>query len=115
MVVIDDTKITMTRGDTLSVTISMTLDSETYTPVAGDTIRFAMKHPEMNASRTQYLDDEPIITKDIPYDTCVLRLEPSDTADMDFGTYAYDIQMTYANGDVDTFIKGKFVIDPEVD
>lgn len=34
----------------------------------------------------------------------ILELEPSDTKTFDFGTYVYDIQITFSDGTVDTFI-----------
>ena len=115
MVTISGTTITMTRGDTLSTQVSMTLNGESYTPVEGDSIRFAMKHPDMTSNKGAYTDSEPLLTKEIPYDTCLLKLDPDDTKPFEFGTYVYDIQITFENGDVDTFISGKLTLKPEVD
>lgn len=54
--------------------------------------------------------------KDIPIDTMMLTLEPQDTADLNFGKYVYDIQLTKANGKVDTFIsKAILKLSEEVD
>lgn len=94
---ISGTTISLTRGDTFVAQISIT-DSEgnAYTPVEGDSIRFAMK--------AKYTDDAPLLVKDIPIDTMELRIEPSDTKLLSFGTYVYDIQLTKASGEVDTFI-----------
>ena len=44
----------------------------------------------------------------------ILRLESGDTKDFRFGTYAYDIQITMADGTVDTFISDKLHLQPEV-
>lgn len=112
---IKGTSITLTRGDTLRVKINITLDGEEYTPVNGDTIRFAVKHPVLNSKQTEYKDTTPLILKDIPYDTLILELEPSDTKSLGFGTYVYDIQITFADGSVDTFItQAVFKLTPEV-
>lgn len=117
MITIKKNKITMTRGDTLAAVVSLTnAEGETYTPEEGDSIRFALKHPAMNAQRTEYTDAEPLITKAIPIDTLVLRLDPADTKQLGFGEYVYDIQITLADGTVDTFIAEQpFTLTPEVD
>lgn len=117
MVKIKGNTITMTRGDTLLVGVGMELkNGDIYTPVQGDTLRFALKHPKMNAYKSEYTDAEPLVLKDIPIDTCQLRLEPEDTKSLGFGDYVYDIQLTRADGYVDTFIyEAKFTLAPEVD
>lgn len=84
---ITGTTITLTRGDTFEALVSATKrDGTQYIPVAGDTIRFAMKE--------NYDDPRPLLVKDIPIDTMMLTLEPQDTADLNFGKYVYDIQLT---------------------
>ena len=109
-------KITMTRGDTLRVAVGMTRDGEPYTPVEGDTVRFAMKNKRMTAGGKEFYDTEPLILKPIPIDEMILELEPNDTKPYGFGEYAYDVQITFADGTVDTFIQNSpFVLAPEVD
>jgi hypothetical protein len=91
-------KITLTKGDTFKATISITYpDGEPYVPSEGDTIRFALK---------KEVDDDtaPIIYREIPINTMVLVIRPEDTKRLSYGNYVYDIQLTKANGDVDTFI-----------
>lgn len=105
---VSGTSITLTRGDSFLALITIT-DSEgnPYLPVQGDTIRFAMK--------ATYADTEPLLVKDIPIDTRKLILEPEDTKHLQFGKYVYDIQLTKATGEVDTFItKAKITITEEV-
>lgn len=106
---ISGTTITMTRGDTLVVLVSIAqANGYPYTPVEGDKVRFAMK--------AGYGDPKPLLVKDIPIDTMQLVIEPEDTADLNFGRYVYDIQLTKANGVVDTFIaKARLVLTEEVD
>lgn len=100
--------IIMTRGDTLKIKINITDSAgEPYIPVEGDTIRFAAKE--------NYDDELPCILKDIPYDTCILHLEPADTKDLKQPcSYFYDIEITLNDGTVDTFITGKLNIKEEV-
>lgn len=116
MVKIKGNTITMTRGDTLLVGVGMVLkNGDVYTPVEGDVIRFALKHTTMNSSKSEFNDNEPLILKNIPYDTCILRLDPADTKPLGFGDYVYDIEITMADGYVDTFIhEAKFTLAPEV-
>ena len=107
MIRITGTKIELTRGDTLNVYVKMCRKGEEYTPKAGDVMRFAMKK--------HYQDAEPVIEKIIPNDTQVLTLEPEDTKALKFGEYVYDIELTFADGTVDTFIaKATFVVSEEV-
>lgn len=108
MIKIDGTTISMTRGDTLRVIVSMEQDDYTeYLPVEGETLLFAMKR--------KYSDAEPLITKNIPYDTRMLQLDPEDTKPLNYGSYVYDISITRLDGTVDTFIdRSKLVLTEEV-
>ena len=113
---ITNNKIKITRGDTGIAELSL-FDAEgnEYVPEDGDSIRFALKHPEMNADQTEYIDTEPILTKSIPTDTLILQFNPADTKSLGFGEYVYDVEVTRANGMVDTFIcEAKFTLKPEV-
>jgi hypothetical protein len=87
----------LTRGDTFKAHLTINYpDGSVYTPKEGDSIRFALK---------ENIDDEEcLILREIPIDTMLLVLYPEDTKELEFGSYVYDIQLTKANGDVDTFI-----------
>lgn len=112
---IEENRITMTRGDTLRLKIDMVRDGEVYEPDDGDVIRFAVKHPTLNSTKTEYVDVEPLIEIVIPNDTLLLELEPNDTKPLGFGRYDYDIQITFADGTVDTFISGSLKLTKEVE
>ena len=87
----------LTRGDTFKAQLTINYpDGSVYTPKEGDSIRFALKE--------NIEDEECLILRDIPIDTMLLILYPEDTKELEFGNYVYDIQLTKANGDVDTFI-----------
>jgi hypothetical protein len=93
------TSITLTRGDTFKAQIFITdKDGNPYDIQPGDSVRFAMKKHYTDP------DSEVLINKTIPSDTLVLVLEPEDTKSLEFGDYVYDIQLTTASGDIDTFI-----------
>ena len=111
---INGTFITLTRGDTLLTEVAMEYDGQPYTPKEGETVRMAVKHPNLNDDGTDYADEEPLIVKNIPIDTMILELEPSDTKPLGFGKYAYDIEITFADGRVDTFISGVLNLTKEV-
>ena len=113
---ITGTTIKLTRGDTFRAEIALKKASgETYSPAQGDIIRFAMKSRRMKPDGSDYADSKPLILKTIPVNTMILKLEPEETKSLPFGTYSYDMEITYANGDVDTFIQeGSFELTKEV-
>ena len=95
--------------------VGITRDGEEYTPGPADRIRFALKHKELKADKSDFVDDTPLILKEIPTDTMLLRLDPEDTKDKAFGKYVYDIEITFPDGYVDTFItKAHFELTEEV-
>lgn len=101
--------ISLTRGDTFKATVTIfNPDGTEYTPLEGDSIRFAMKQ--------NYNSDDVKIEKNIPTDTLLLEIDPEDTKDLrQPADYVYDIQLTHINGDIDTFIaNGIFRITEEV-
>ena len=105
---VDGKKITLTKGDTLKVAVEI-IDAtgQPYLPQPGDVVRFAMKQ--------DYSDSAPLVEKTIPNDTQLLTLASDDTHSLEAGRYVYDIQITYANGDVDTFIdRGTITLTEEV-
>lgn len=112
--IVDNTTIYLTRGDSFKTAVQIKNGNSTYQPQQGDKVRFALKRNIILANG--YVDEEPLIEKDIPIATMVLSIAPADTKGFSFGEYAYDIELTYSNGEVDTFINNaKFFIVPEVD
>ena len=110
MIKIKNNAIEMTRSDSLVATVEITKDGEIYNPVQGDYIRFAMS--KSYKSERKYV---LLLSKEIPYDTLVLELLPEDTSDLDYGTYNYDIEITYDDGRVDTFISSTITLTKEVE
>lgn len=99
--------ITLTRGDSLPLQLTLKKNNESYTPGSEAYIRFAMK--------VRYKDETPVLLKEIPVDTLQLIFLPEDTKDLPMKkTYVYDIELTDENGYVDTFIEGRFTIGEEV-
>ncbi len=106
---IQGSTISITKGDTLRVYISPRYKKSKlpYSPEEGDHMRFAMKK--------KYADETPLLIKEIPVDTLLLHLTHEDTESLNLGSYVYDIELTHANGDVDTFIdRATFKVTEEV-
>ena len=99
-------RITLTRGDTFPCSVTAyNPDGTPYEMQPGDSARFKV---------TDVPGGAVLIVKDVSSGT--LRLDPEDTNCLPFGSYFFDVQMTFANGTVDTFIpEGTLVIDDETD
>ena len=90
-----DNKIQITRGDSAIFSLAITKESgEAVTLAGGDKVLFTVKRTTR--------DKEVLIQKDITGGFLVLL--PSDTAELPYGFYVYDVQLTYADGEVDTII-----------
>lgn len=113
MLRIDGTTITLTRGDSARIQLSLNKryadgTVEPYTPATGDTIRFAMKK--------DYSDEQAPILIDIPASTLLLHILPAHTKNLPYGEYKYDVELSTAGGDKDTFIeKATIILTEEVD
>ena len=87
--------IAMTRGDSESLTVKKKND----TWVSGEVITFTVRDGA---------DGDILLQKAISeFDEngwAIIPIDPADTEDIDFGTYAYDIQYSNANGMVRTII-----------
>lgn len=108
-------QIELTRGDSETFEVEIAINGEIYTPVTGDEIRFAMREESAIPSRGNYFC-APALIKDVPIDTMQLTFEPKDTKHLPFGNYRYDMKITFADGDVKTFVKdAPFILTREVD
>ena len=112
--------ITLTRGDTLTLTVTLMHEVdpvppateptiEPYTPEEGDVIRFALA----KGYETEF-GYELLITEVIPNDTLTFTLTSTQTQ-LEYRVYNYDIQVTHSGGCVDTFISAKLTITGEVE
>ena len=109
MLKINGHRITLTRGDTLTLTLTLTQNGEPYTPESGDVIRFALANGYVTDAAYQLIKE---IT--IPNDTLSFTLTSSDTK-LEYRDYNYDIQITHPDGCVDTFISSTITITGEVE
>lgn len=109
--------IEMTRGDSELFQVSIVLNDAEYTPQEGDQVRFTMRRANDNAlwGFMLFHYPAPLIVKDIPISTMQLAIDPEDTKHLPFGRYIYDMQITFADGTVKTFVKpSPFIIKEEV-
>ena len=95
---IDGTTIWMTRGDTVRSQLSLYDPlGQPYEPSEGDVIYFTVKK--------SYKDKDYLFQKEVDLEDMVLTIAPEDTNDLQMNKdYEYDMQLTKANGDIDTFI-----------
>lgn len=115
---VNGTTISITRGDTgyfkFTPYVANPDGSKTeYKTQEGDTIRFAMKKKLSDSF-------EILLVKDVDPATFRMKLEPDDTKTLEFGQYVYDVQLTTASGEVNTYIPSVgntavFIVEKEVD
>lgn len=92
--------INLTRGDTFYAVVKLyNFYGDSVTLNELDKVRFALKE--------SYDSCRPILVIDIPVDTMTLRIAPEDTKHLRYGTYVYDIEVTFTTGDIDTVIPRK--------
>ena len=111
MLIIDGNAITLTRGDSLPLEVTLkNKDGTEYEPIAGDVIRFAIsKGYKGQANYTL------IYKQTIDPATLAFTMPADETGKLDYITYNYDVEVTHPGGLVDTFISDKLTITGEVD
>lgn len=95
MLYIEGNTIRLTRGDTAYIQIPLAASDGTYEMSTTDTLTFSVKK---NTRETEYIFQKVITGVN------TFRIEPSDTDELAFGKYTYDVQLNTANGDVYTVI-----------
>jgi hypothetical protein len=101
--------IALTRGDSLALKVTLIKDDTEYTPSSADTIRFAV-----SKSYEGMPDYELKLEKEISPTTLELTLTAEETAELFYGRYNYDIELTLAGtGAVYTFISAYLTITGE--
>lgn len=111
MLKIDDkNNITLTRGDTLTLELTLTKDGDTYTPESGDVIRFACASGYKGQTSYELMFDQTF-----PNDTLMVTIPAETTGELDYLTYHYDVEITHGDGTVDTVISANLTITGEVE
>ena len=102
--------ISMIRGDTESLTVSITEDGEAKDFVDGDTVYFTVKANKETTTKTL----QKTVTS-FTDGAAVIEIAHADTSSLTVGIYDYDIQATFADGTVKTVIgPAYFELLPEV-
>lgn len=100
-------QIDMVKGDTLSFGLEFDglgqdLDTADFTVKVNATDPTALIHKSLGHGITKQEDYKYII-----------RMDPEDTADLDAGSYNFDVQIS-ANGDVFTIMLGVLILEQDV-
>ncbi len=100
--------ITLTRGDTLTLTVTLKRGTDPYTPEPDDVIRVAISDGFVGetAYKLKY-------SATIPNDTLTVTIPAAETVKLDYKKYNYDIEITHGDGCVDTVIVGNLTITGE--
>lgn len=104
MLIISDNNVSLSRGNTAIIDVNILKDDEPYTLQEGESIVFSLKRScEFN---------NVVLSKES--ETQSFIFSPSDTAPLGLGVYDYSITYFGNNGEIDTFINGKFTLECEV-
>lgn len=104
----NDGTIRLTRGDTARLTVPITneMDNRIYEMDPNDTLAFTIK---------KNVKSDTSLVQKICIGSNTFHIAPTDTEELSFGKYVYDVQLTKTNGDVYTVIEPKtFELLPEV-
>lgn len=111
MLKIDNSNISITRGDSAYIQFRIKVNGQEAQLSAKDVIRCQVRQ---NPDEDLAFDGD--ILRDYNDSTMIVwHIKPEDTADLDTGTYFWDAQVEYENGDIYTFVNlSKFNILPEI-
>ncbi len=100
----DDQNITLTRGDSATFGLTVKQNTSSY-DFSNDTVKFTVKK---NVNTNDILFQKT-------FSNGVINLTPSDTSDLKYGTYYYDVQLKNTSNGIYTVIPpSKFIVAPEV-
>ena len=102
--------ITITKGDSLPLTVSLTKNNVPYDPVEGDVLRFACSKGYVGEAGYKL-----ILTENIPTDTLTILISASRMDALFNGLYRYDVELTHADGQVETVISADLVVTGEAE
>lgn len=110
MITITKTDISITRGDTAYINFALTDSTGTAVVLqANDRVRCQV--------RDRDTDGELLFEGEMSYanNAITWHIRPEDTADAAPGTYYWDAQLEYVNGDIYTFVPvSRFTVLPEI-
>ena len=96
MLNITENEVFLTRGDSADLEVIIyDLEGNVYELVEGDVLTFTVKF--------NCITDDILIQKDISTDSTI-HIVPSDTNDLNYGTYQFDVQLKHSDGSTYTVI-----------
>ena len=95
MLYINGDTIKLTRGDTAYLHIPLVTTDADYVMNANDTLTFSVKKTTRD---TDYIFQKVVTGNN------VFHIQPSDTSELAFGKYIYDVELNTTDGDVFTVI-----------
>lgn len=98
MLKIKGTNISLTRGDSAYITLTINTENGTYSLQNGDVVRVQVR----NVPNTGELLFEGIVESD--GDEIIWHIIPEQTSNLEVATYYWDAQLQTSNGDIFTFI-----------
>ena len=98
MLKISGNKISLTRGDSAYITLTINTDNGVYALNDGDEVRVQVRDVPNTGDLIFEGNIETI------NDEIVWHIYPAQTTDLDVATYYWDAQLQTANGDIFTFI-----------
>lgn len=109
MLEVDGSEISLTRGDTAEFEVHpLNPDGTPYEFQEGDSVVFTLAK--------KWGAPSPIVEREVPTSTLLLRIRPADTGSLAFGTYCYDIKVRNSStGDEWTFALGRWLVTNEAD
>lgn len=87
----------MTRGDNESIKVSL----KNYQLSNGDVVRLTVR----KSPRSQEITLQKVVTEFDDNGKAIIKIAPEDTADLPWGMYFYDIEITFKTGIKKTFVR----------
>lgn len=110
LTITNDNKITLTKGDSMTLTVEPMMAGEAYEPEEGDVFRFAMAKGYKGEAGYSLK-----VSKTIPNSSLTFTVTAEETSSLAYGVYNYDVEVTHTDGTVDTFISSQITITGEVE
>ena len=97
MLQITSNEVYLTRGDSADIQVTIyDMNGDVYTLQTGDVLTFTMKY--------NCITEDKIMQKNITTDSTI-HITPSDTNELSYGKYYFDVQLTMNDGSVYTVIE----------
>lgn len=109
--IVSGTNLKITRGDTGAIRVAVSDAAGEAVPLEdGDTIELTVRERLRSPEKILYKKVTEFV-----YGEALITIHPEDTSNLKFKTYVYDIQLTRANGQVQTIVKpSQFEVGSEV-